>query len=346
MILWVGVVALLALQGMKLHKWSFNKHYISKEDTNAVRGIFILLIFASHFWQYVSLSGPLNEVYQWLRSFLGQLVVVPFLFFSGFGVGTSIRRRGSAYIRSMPVCRICKILLQFDLAIMLFILMHAVMGRTFPMKRIILSLVGWNSVGNSDWYVLAILLLYICTWISFHAMENRWIALVGTTVLTIFMCFFLGQYKEEYYYNTIMAYTAGLWYAWCQESVEKTVFANNRAYFYTVGLFAVAFRIFHRHWGKSIVYYELTAITFALLVVFLMAKIKLSNRVLRYCGEHVFSLYILQRIPMIMLKEPMAQSSAAAYFGACLLSTAILSVLFDRVFAALWGALQKRRALI
>lgn len=344
MILWVCAIALLALQGMKFRTRSFNEDYLSKEDTNAVRGIFILLIFASHFWQYVSLSGPLNETYAWLRSFLGQLVVVPFLFYSGFGVGTSIRRWGDTYIKSMPARRIGKVLLQFDLAIGLFLLMALLRGRTFSLKRIVLSLVGWSSVGNSDWYVLAILLLYGCTWLSFRAMENRWVALAGTTVLTVLVCFFLGRYKEDYYYNTIMAYTAGLWYAWGQETIEKTVFASDRAYFYTVGLLGAAFLVFHRHWRESIVYYELVSVVFALLVVFLTAKIKLSNRVLRYCGEHVFSLYILQRLPMIVLEGPLAGRSPALYFVACLLSTVLLSALFDRVFSVIWNGLWKRRA--
>lgn len=342
MILWVGAIALLALQGMKLLTRSFNEDYLSKEDTNAVRGIFILLIFASHFWQYVSLSGPLNEPYQWLRSFLGQLVVVPFLFYSGFGVGISIRQRGNAYIKSMPARRIGKVLLQFDLAVLLFVLMNALRGRTFSLKRIVLSLVGWGSVGNSDWYVLAILLLYGCTWLSFRAMKSPWAALVGTTALTVFLCFFLGRYKEDYYYNTIMAYTAGLWYAWVREAVEKTVFADACSYFYTVGVLGVAFLIFHRHWRESVVYYQLASVVFALLIVFLTAKIKLSNRVLRYCGAHVFSLYILQRLPMIALEEPLAGWPPAAYFAACLLITVLLSALFDRGFSTLWNRLGRR----
>ena len=94
MILYVVLVALVALQGVKLRLRSFNEDYLSKNDTDAVRGIFILLIMASHFVQYVELSTTLPDLlYLRLRGFLGQAVVTCFLFYSGYGVALSASRR-------------------------------------------------------------------------------------------------------------------------------------------------------------------------------------------------------------------------------------------------------------
>ncbi len=87
----------------------FHTDYISEKRIQPIKGIFVLLIFASHFIPYVELNGPLHEFYFWVRRFLGQLVVVPFLFYSGYGLSLSFNRKGRLYMQEFPIRRICKV---------------------------------------------------------------------------------------------------------------------------------------------------------------------------------------------------------------------------------------------
>ena len=72
------------------------KRALSKEQTTCINGIFVLFVFLSHFGQYETM--PWN----WLLLGLGQLMVAPFLFYSGYGIMEQIQRRGIVYIDGMP----------------------------------------------------------------------------------------------------------------------------------------------------------------------------------------------------------------------------------------------------
>ena len=69
MIVWPIVVLALAVYQVKISLREMSHSYIDLENIQANKGIFLLLIFASHFAQYVSLTGPLNESYLMFRRF-------------------------------------------------------------------------------------------------------------------------------------------------------------------------------------------------------------------------------------------------------------------------------------
>ena len=81
------------------------KRALNKEQTTCINGIFVLFVFLSHFGQYETM--PWNN----LLLAIGQLMVAPFLFYSGYGIMEQIQRRGIVYIDSMPRKRILKLLL-------------------------------------------------------------------------------------------------------------------------------------------------------------------------------------------------------------------------------------------
>ena len=164
------IIGLLCLWGIGLRKES-DGDYLSREQGNAVKGIFILMVLVSHSNQYVADAGYAYSRWSdalflqtgWL---FGQLVVVMFLFFSGYGVMTAVRDKGEAYVRVMPRHRILSVLLSFDIAVVCFALVGLLLGKTYPAGTYLLALTGWESVGNSNWYIFVILLCYLATWMA------------------------------------------------------------------------------------------------------------------------------------------------------------------------------------
>lgn len=71
----------------------FNSDYMSKDTTGAINGIFVLLVFMCHISGYMKLGGSSDTIWLDLKSWLGQLVVVTFLFYSGYGMMCSIMKK-------------------------------------------------------------------------------------------------------------------------------------------------------------------------------------------------------------------------------------------------------------
>jgi hypothetical protein len=135
-------------------KNEFHIDYCSPKNTNTINAIFSILIFLSHAGTYVKLDGTLDAPYFELRSFLGQLVVVTYLFFSGFGIMESIKKKGMPYIKAMPKNRFFKLWYHFAIVILLYTLVSVgIMGRRYSFSKWILSFIGLKSIGNSNWYL-------------------------------------------------------------------------------------------------------------------------------------------------------------------------------------------------
>ena len=87
-------------------------------------------------------------------------------------------------------------------------------------------------------------------------------------------------------------------------------------------------------------------ILFMALIVLFTMKVKIGNAVLSFFGSHVFSIYILQRIPMIIFSKLGLDSYNKYLFVVlCFIITVIMAVAFDkltdRLDSAVFGKLKK-----
>lgn len=285
---------------------SFYKDYLSIEKCNSVKGIFILIVFISHATKCFTLSGSLlDKSYDLLNNvIIGQSMVSLFLMYSGYGMMLSIDKKGEAYVKGIPTKRFLKVLLHFDIAVVLFGLLQMALGRTFALSEYLLSLTGWLSLGNSNWYIFVVLCLYLIVWLSFTiAKKNKWLGVALCTILSIALVLILHQFKEDkFWYDTIMCFPIGMAYYQCQEIIEKFVFKNNIHWLLSLAvcgvLYAGAFYL-RRYWVMFIPRH----IFFGLIVIQLTMKIGVNNSILQFFGKHLFAIYILQRLPMIALQH-------------------------------------------
>ena len=65
--------------------------YLSRDVTTSVKGIFILMVFFSHFNSYVQYTELLDRIYTIPFVMIGQGMVTMFLFYSGYGVSNECR---------------------------------------------------------------------------------------------------------------------------------------------------------------------------------------------------------------------------------------------------------------
>ena len=172
--LFFGLFVILCLYKVQLRPKngeSYMTDYMSIEKTMAIKGIFIIIVFFSHFNSYVTFSSPAELQYAKIFKLIGQAMVTLFLFYSGFGVMESIKKKGTAYVNKIPVTRILGTYFRFDIAVLIFIVVRAVSGMTFPVSQYLLSFTGWDSVGNSNWYIFAVVIAYFITFVSFKVSQ-------------------------------------------------------------------------------------------------------------------------------------------------------------------------------
>lgn len=182
------LICLVCCVGIRYRKSGYYDTYIGKEQCNAIKGVFILCVFISHIYQYILICG--YERSSWadltgalVNGLMGQLIVVMFLFYSGYGVWESIKNKGEAYVNSMPRHRILNTLVNFDIAVLLYILVDLVMGCDISLSQSLLSLTGWESVGNSNWYIFCILICYALVYLTARIVRGKLSELGGGNCL-------------------------------------------------------------------------------------------------------------------------------------------------------------------
>ena len=292
-------IALGALVFMSLRRRKDGEAWCCKEDSDAVKGVFVFIIFLCHASGYVPHNRELwSDAWAgFLGGLFGQLVVVMFLFFSGYGVAESIRCKGGEYIKDFPRRRILPVLINFDVAVLAFAVLALLVGRELTLGKFILALTGWETLGNSNWYIFAIILCYAITYVA--ALTTRRIALwsfIGVVIMTQIMSFF----KEPYWYNTIMAFPLGMVFSGYRTKMDKWGSAiYYGTFFLMLSVFISLYAFRHHDWHGFV--WNGMSMSFAIVVVLLMHKLRLDSSILRWAGRNVFPIYIYQRLPMIAL---------------------------------------------
>lgn len=343
MVIYVALFAALCLFGVKfnLKKNSYFDDYMSPEKTTAIKGIFILIVFFSHFNSYADFTLKSDLIYENTVKIIGQWMVTLFMFYSGFGVMEQIKKKGSDYIRTLPWKRIASLLFKFDTAVLIFVLIKIVLDEKIKPLKLVLSLVGWESMGNSNWYIFDILLLYAVTYLAFRFIKDEKKYVLGAVSVTAFCLgyiLFLAKtdVKEYWWYDTVLCYCAGMFWSLYRRYFEKLI-VNNRFVYSAVLVLLVFASLVTKKYDENGIINILSMLFFTALVVAATMRISFCNKALVWCGKYLFEIYILQRIPMKLLGEfDFMKDNVYLYFALCLVITVGLAYVFSAFTNKLW----------
>lgn len=304
MIYYVIILFLICSWGLTIRV--FQTDYMSIEKTTSTKGIFTFLIFLSHAMGYCT-SAPTNDIGIRILTFLGQMVVVMFLFYSGFGIMEQYGRRGGSYLKSFPKKRILKLLLHFDLAVLLFLFVQLLLGNTYPLSYYFLCWIGWTSIGNSAWFIFDMLLLYLISYLTLLLIEKHSVPKITALIFLIFLSFllwlFLWRTKSgsTWWYNTIFAFPLGAVYSQIRSKVDAIHLKMPGVFALSVCFCSLLWVVSRRSLGID--QYGLSAVLFSSSVVGVTSFVSTDNPILRWLGKNCFYIYILQRVPMIILSH-------------------------------------------
>lgn len=325
----VILLILLILSCIGLNRANNHEDCLKKEYTDSIKGIFIIVVFYSHILPFLEDAGAefspiLDNPSNRLIHRIGQLMVVMFLFYSGYGVMESIKNKGDKYVKAIPVKRVLSTLVNYAIAVTVFLVMDILLGIDFSLKQYLLSLVAWESIGQSNWYIFAILYCYISTFISFSIISNKKHAFYANALLLLIYIIVLYIFKERWWYNTVPAYLAGMIVSLNKKEILSMLDKHYAGCIIVLTcLFVLCF-----HFRNLTVFYLILSFIFALLLLTITYKFVIKSHILSWCGKNLFQLYIYQRLPMVALLTlfpEMVTSHPYLYVSVCLTITVLIA---------------------
>jgi hypothetical protein len=215
----------------------------------------------------------------------------------------------------------------------------------YSLKDYLLAYTGYTTIGNSNSYMFVTFAMYIIIIVSFLMFRKSNVLALGLTcVLTLL--FGLFEYKMglgSQYYNTVLTFPMGMVFSMIKPYVDKLLMKNDVLWF--TGLFgsAMLFFYFSGHRFDRIMAHTLFGIFFCTTIVVLMMKINIRSSILDWFGEHIFSFFILQRIPMMIFMYFKLNRNYALFVILSFFGTVFLSILFDAAMDKLDSVLFKKR---
>ena len=292
---------------------------------------------------------PLNSWYDsyaniFLRSWVGQLMVVMFLFYSGFGVMESYKHKPD-YFKTFPTNRILKTYLHFALTLFLYIILNLILQNKYSIGTILLSFTAYESIGSSNWFIFCIVIMYIITYIGQFIFKNKLFLTLFVMIMTFGYIFILWPHNAPYWYNTALTYSIGMLYSCYREKIEGFVTKNNIVYsivtILSTAIMVVLGILAENDWKEMI--YSLHAIFFAITMVLYSYKINLNSPVLEFFGKHSFSIYILQRLSMMVFAKTAIVNHSILFTVLVFATTIPICILYDYCFDKFDKLLFKRK---
>ena len=338
MILWLAGLAVLILYRTRIV--AFNDAFLDKSTADPIKGIFIFIVLLSHMRDYISPGGSVfDSLYAAFFPMIGQLMVAMFLFYSGYGCYESFQHKEN-YLKGFLKKRVLKTLVNFAAALLLYVLVNLLFRFHYSAKEYLLCWIGWESIGNSNWYIFTILALYCMTWLGF-AVERKTAARLSVPIVSLlcvaYIYFMHAAGKESWWYDTSLCYPFGMMASACKEKFSRQLRSTAK----WLGWLAAALSAFLVSYKIGGLFFFFSACFFCLVVVVITARLKIGNRPLSWMGKHLFEIYILQRLPMILLsrfpvRDPMLFSSLA------ICATMLLAGMFQRFLIKLDAKLFSR----
>ena len=310
------IVFLLALLALCLYKIKFNikgfnKDYMNKEQTTALKGVFALIIFLSHVRGYIALDGVTDNLYSKIIVLIGQCMVGVFFLYSGYGVLYGYVNKPN-YDKGFLRKRLFVTWFHFAVAIVMYIILNVVLNINYSIKDYALAFTGWSSIGNSNWFMFDTFMLYFLIWISFKInnklslknKENKNNCVSISLIFIMISCLFvimISKLKESWWYDTVFCFGFGCLYYCFKSKIDEFLFSSNSNYLIALVTSLFLYIAFKKN--ATQVTYNIVAILFVLIITLITVKVKIVNKIILWLGTRSFYIYIYMRIPMIIFKE-------------------------------------------
>lgn len=276
--------------------------YLSKENTNCLKGILAVGVLAHHLYQHSGLlrNGWLHLIGGCFQA-LGFLTVALFFFLSGYGLIAAYSNNPQS-IYHFKKYKIIPFYVINLILIAIYCCMYLLIGKPFTFGLIIQSLTFGGTVIANGWYIQVQLLYYILFYLVFRYCKGKWrihVMLLSHTAY-VALCILFGL-SSLYYERTFIFVFGMLWYenkdridSWIIDKRNKwliiwivlgLIFATN--YLLSYLTMPVLFR--------GISYFFLIPS-----VLLPLKKVNIQNRLTNFLGNISLEIYVMQGVFLLL----------------------------------------------
>lgn len=286
----IAYIIMLIIFILSFKRKDSNEMFLSKDDSQGLKGISAILIVLHHLSQRVGiniLTLPYIEI--------GKYSVALFLFLSGFGVMSSYLNNKN-YLSGFLKNRILTIYVPFVISNIIFIIIYLVKGQSFNNMDIIKYTLGIKLIDNVMWFIYSIVIFYLIFYISFKFTTIKRgiiIFLIGTFIYLILgIVLDLGTTIT----NIAFSFAGGIFVAAYKENFIR--FLNKKYVFKIIVIIAIlgitriisiiSSNIFIREFILNI-----STLSYAILLVSLSKRFKLTGNITALLSGISFEIYLL-----------------------------------------------------
>ena len=318
-----------------------NEGYLSLSQTTSINGLFFICVFFRHIQNFAVYSSRADILALKFDSYWGQIVVVPFLFFSGYGISESIKNK-PGYHKMIPAKKILRTWLMFAIYVLIWIAIKIPIGKFYKPKDILLALTAWYTIGNLNWYIFAILSFWLGTWICFSLFKKGpapYFAMLLFTAIYVAAVRFGGNASK--FYDTVIAFDIGLFVSYYKDYLKK-IYDNTKLWALLTAVSScllIFFTIFGR---ASVLTMWIKSSLLCAIFILISMRMKIGNPVSFWIGKHLLGMYLMHNIAMILLSRIKYMKTHPYVFTlATIAFSAILAWLFVLLFDLLWKQISK-----
>ena len=323
--------------GLTLRPNKKENTFLDKNFSNSIKTLFIFFIILSHIVGfYISkYEGVLSNELYLFRNFMGQIIVTPFFFISGFGIFEAYRRKGNDYNKELFFNHFLKILLFTTICLVPYLIYDLIVYGPRPFYHYLLCPFGITSLGNEHWFIFAILFVYLLTFfIGLFVKNNIFIKLALITVGCIgyiIVCVILGL--ESYFYNTIIAFPLGAIVSIFKNKIMLSLRKVPVA-IATLAISIILYSLFtYLDWKGLMpdhIDYFLRNVFFVIGLVSFSRLFTAKASILQYFGINSWPLYLLHMLPILLFRELIPNHSA--FYVTCFFVSLLLTIPFSILF--------------
>ena len=291
----------------------------------------------------------------------GILAVAFFFFCSGFGL-TKRWMTDKDYTKGFMKRRIFTVLVPYFICNYIY-LTEALLGNIrygshFTFTEVICAFFGLFLVNNQMWFAVEIMILYVAFRIVFGKVRKaRTGILIMTAVVLVMVTIGLLSghshslimsywFKGEWWYNTILMFPIGMFYAYKEERINKIIRKAFTAIILSSSSLLVLLDYFHRGLViENMIYYRddrntlqgilyrleglgeetLFELVFIILVITIVSKVRIGNPVLKFLGKISLETIMLNYLMIEHLFFIYEKYGIAVYLPAVLISTIVVA---------------------
>ena len=327
----VVLLGLISLVGIKFAKPDkFFDDYLDQEYTNAIKGIFVIMIFISHyryfFFRDTSGNIPLD--------LFGQKMVSMFFFYSGVGILESVKKKGKKYSNRLIIKFFA---FHFKYAFMMtinYVIKKVInpndkLNYKFLLRQYFILDFGFQF----NWFICTYILILFYSFISFLPFNNN-NTLLPVILVTLFIYFhyrlMIYLKKPSFYIDNIFNFPMGLLFSLYKGIFEKLIKKNDKTYYFILIVISILMYKIKFLEFKYLPTIITKNVIFSNLVILITLKVQFNNGLLQSMNKHSLGILMTQGMFFIIFKKYKSlKGNEYVEFIIIFLLTVFSAILFD-----------------